>query len=382
MDKTIQKVRTQLVLDHCFFGSGCLRLDVVENPANCETAYTDGKILGINTEYLKSLESAAQKSLLAHEVLHVVLLHHLRLQNRDITLANIAADHIVNEMLKDAGFTIPSDWIQGRGKGHSFESLYAELLKENKGKKGSKGGKVGNQPGQGGGQIIVGEVREPKGKSGEQLTEAERKELEQDGLINNQRDRAIAKAAGQLPGCIEKILTDILESRVDWCKELAEFFAQANRNDFSWRKYNKRFMPSGFYLPSLYDEFISIGILIDTSGSMSDEALRQVAGEVNGIRDFAKSNITVLYIDTKVAGVQEFEVNQPINLKAKGGGGTDFRPGFDWIQSHDKDFTGVIYLTDGYCSNFPAEPEYSVLWVLTEKNPSFKPPFGKVITIQ
>jgi len=39
----------------------------------------------------------------------------------------------------------------------------------------------------------------------------------------------------------------------------------------------------------------------------------------------------VIYVDSKVAGVEDIDIYD-FQLHAKGGGGTDFRPGFEYIE--------------------------------------------------
>ncbi len=91
------------------------------------------------------------------------------------------------------------------------------------------------------------------------------------------------------------------------------------------------------------------------------------------------ASFTVLYIDAAVAGVQEITPDEPLRLEAKGGGGTDYRPGFEWIEMEGREPKAVIYLTDGYCDSFPEEPGFQVLWVLTGRNEEFSPPFGETV---
>ena len=52
----------------------------------------------------------------------------------------------------------------------------------------------------------------------------------------------------------------------------------------------------------------------------------------------------------------------PIVLCPKGGGGTDFRQVFQWVEQQGISPECLIYLTDLECSRFPEEPFYPVLW--------------------
>ena len=59
-----------------------------------------------------------------------------------------------------------------------------------------------------------------------------------------------------------------------------------------------------------------------------------------------------------------------------GGGGTAFRPVFNWIVGSDIQPICAVYLTDLYGSDFGPVLEYPVLWVSTGADTA---PFGEVI---
>lgn len=90
--------------------------------------------------------------------------------------------------------------------------------------------------------------------------------------------------------------------------------------------------------------------------------------------------MTVIYCDAKVQNVQRFESSDDLKLVAKGGGGTDFIPPFEYLAKRGEEPELFLYFTDGYCSSFPPEPPYEVIWLVTDKK-NFKPPFGDVIYI-
>ncbi|NQV18265.1 MAG: hypothetical protein HQ534_06970 [Armatimonadetes bacterium] len=89
------------------------------------------------------------------------------------------------------------------------------------------------------------------------------------------------------------------------------------------------------------------------------------------------TEIKVIYVDSKVANVETIDIFD-FKLHAKCGGGTDFKPGFEYIEQEDIMPSCVIYFTDGYCDSFPEEPDFQTLWILTDKA-NFTPPFGEVI---
>lgn len=78
-----------------------------------------------------------------------------------------------------------------------------------------------------------------------------------------------------------------------------------------------------------------------------------------------------------MAGTETLDINS-LELHAKGGEGTDFKPGFEYIEKEQLMPSCAIYFTDGWCMSFPEPPEYPVLWILTTDT-KFSPPFGEVI---
>ena len=120
---------------------------------------------------------------------------------------------------------------------------------------------------------------------------------------------------------------------------------------------------------------------MDTSGSINDEDLQAFEAEVRAIIQDYRANTKVIYCDASVQGVEEFDADTPVELHPKGGGGTDFRPPFEYIEEAGEYPACMIYQTDGDCNRFPAEPSFPVLWVLTRKSNGFCPPFGEVINL-
>ena len=88
----IRKARTALLLDHPFFGSLLFRLKSEEDRA-IPTMATDGVVLRYNPEFVDTLNSATLAGVLAHEVMHPALQHHIRRSKRDPRRWNEACDY-------------------------------------------------------------------------------------------------------------------------------------------------------------------------------------------------------------------------------------------------------------------------------------------------
>jgi predicted metal-dependent peptidase len=126
------------------------------------------------------------------------------------------------------------------------------------------------------------------------------------------------------------------------------------------------------YLPSIRSaELPPIVIAVDTSGSITPEDLNQFSAEVTAIcEDLPISTVKVLYCDEQVTEGPEYTKDDlPVRLTPQGGGGTDFRPVFDFVREHGIDPACLIYITDGYGKAPDRAPPYDVLWALTEDRP-------------
>jgi predicted metal-dependent peptidase len=122
-----------------------------------------------------------------------------------------------------------------------------------------------------------------------------------------------------------------------------------------------------------------IVIALDTSGSIGKLELEQFTGEISAISEEAQPEaIHVVYCDVAVQSSQEFTASEPVRLEPKGGGGTDFRPVFDWVAKNDLAPVCLIYLTDLCCESFPEIPDYPVLWVTDSRRTA---PFGETVRI-
>lgn len=189
---------------------------------------------------------------------------------------------------------------------------------------------------------------------------------------------------GSLPAGFERLVREIVEPQVDWRTILRRFVEDSARNDYSWFPPNRRYIHMGLYLPSLKSEELPpIVFALDTSISVSKKDLSHFAAEITAILEDFRTSCTVIYCDTEVASVEVFgQDDLPLELHPKGGGGTDFRPPFAWVDEQRLSPSCFIYLTDMGCSRFPDTPPYPVLWAAVGcrgKEP--KVPFGELVKI-
>lgn len=358
----ISKARTLMVLDAPFWGSLAVRLHPVED-SNIETACTNGKQIRYNPAFIDGMPIDEVKTLLAHEVMHCTNGHQSRQGAREHEKWNMAADMAINPILQAAGFAPIKGWLSNGAPDKSAEEIYATMPPTPPG----SGGKDGNGPG----------GVEPAGQS-----ESDRAQSKEEWKIATQQAAKTAKAMGKLPAGMEQWITEMLAPIVDWKDVLRRFISQNAKNDYTWSRPNRRFIHAGLYLPSLLSQELGeIVIAVDNSGSIAEdpEILKQFAAEMNdALSAYPGTRATVLYCDAQIQKVEEYAEGDTIVLRAPGGGGTDFRPVFDWITEQGRNPVCMVYLTDGQGDYPETPPTYPVLWGTTDE----EAPWGEIVKIR
>ena len=365
----LTKAKAGLVLSAPFFASIALQLKLKEDQS-CATAYTDSVVLGYNPDFISKLSNAELKGLICHEVLHIAMLHPFRKNSREHLKWNIACDYAVNPIVKDSGFSLPAGALSDpKFKDMEAEVIYNQLPKSIKIPVAV---------------ALMGEVRDYKqDKSNSKSSHANTLPQQMKNCkITIARAAAVAKAQGKLPAGLERMIQETLQAKLNWKEILSRFITENARNDYTWKQPNKRYLYSGLYLPGLNVPTLgTITIIIDTSGSISQKELDTFASELHSILStYPGTEIKIIYVDSKVANIETIDIYD-FQLHARGGGGTDFKPGFEYIEKEAIMPTCAIYFTDGWCDSFPEPPDFPVLWILTDKA-NFKPPFGEVIRME
>lgn len=380
-DKLI-KARTALVLDEPFFGALALRLTLKEDPL-CKTLWTDGSSLGFNPDFVESLSMDSLKGCVCHEIMHCVLAHHTRRDNREKGKWNVAADYTVNDIIRK-DFSLPEGHLfNPEFSGLSVEQVYSKLPDESKpDEKGSqaKDGAKGKGDSDPGG---CGEIRDASPSAGSKVSsEADLARSEAKWKVATAQAVQQAKAFGKLPAGLDRCVEEIINPKVGWHSILQQFMDTVVKSDYSWVHPNRRHIHAGVYLPSCRNlEMGTIVLAVDTSGSVSKKALEQVAAELSGILDVVKTDCHVVYCDSEIQNTEYFKSGDLIlKLDAKGGGGTNFEPVFEWIEEEGIRPACLLYFTD-LAGSFPEdEADYPVLWV-TDRHFHESPPFGEVLEV-
>lgn len=394
--------------------SGVMLMGTSEVLDNVPTAYTDGVNKRYGRKFLEGItEESKVRGLILHENLHVALKHVVfgkKMFEENAKLANIAADFVVNDIIYDIIATINNNseklvelpdgaFYDPMFHNWSMREVFNYLKKNCKGKKGKNGNKDGSggKDGQEGGGNSVppedGEV-EVNGKTYD-TNDSDEHDFSGGGqgdaeTIEKDIERALREGgmlAGRMGGNIPRAISELLTPKIDWKTALREFVSSATKgkDEFTWRRMNKRQLANDIYMPSMEDETVGeIIVAIDTSGSIGSAEITEFATELVSICDLVlPERVRVLWWDTAVHGEQLFDSGNYANiaklLKPKGGGGTAVSCVNEYILKEKLAPECVLVFTDGYLeSTIDWSIPSPTLWMVT-RNRGFTPPVGKSV---
>ena len=325
----------------------------VPDDSEIQTAATDATHLFINKKWFLGLPLKQRDGLLLHEVLHAALGHCWRCGSRLPDLWNVAADYVVNLIVRAAGYELPAGGLYDEQfKNRSVEEAYAMLLKDVQEILSS-----GNIPH---------DIKQGSGKTPDQLAK--------DWAQAKSNAAAVAKLQGT-GHSDEELLAKHEESQVDWRRFL---WNELSFTPADYTGYDRRFIADEIFVEGLEPEetLLDIGICADTSGSTM-HVIGKFVAEVRQISSmYPNVKIDRYWQDTTLIGpISDVDVERPI-----GGGGTDFRPYFE--EAEKQKYKLSIFLTDGYGTFPEKKPDHRVIFVVCAGGlAADKFPFGEVIKI-
>lgn len=109
----------------------------------------------------------------------------------------------------------------------------------------------------------------------------------------------------------------------------------------------------------------SILVAIDTSGSVSTEELEDFFSEIYHIWK-AGAAIDILECDAQISK-PKYAYKGKVPEFISGRGGTSFKEPVDYYNEHRRDYTTMVYFTDGYGDQDEMKPFKQMLWVITSQ---------------
>lgn len=358
--------------------SGLIMVGEVSVSDWCHTAATNGRDVTYGRGFVEGLTDSELRFLILHENKHKLYQHLFvwrKLYDEDAQLANQACDFVINLEICDMSrgddfLTMPKGGLcDEQYRGLDSGEVFARLKQAYEDGEGSKG-----QP-----------MDEHQWVGAELMGEEEQQSLSK--MIDS-AVRTGALLAGKQGGDVDRSFDSLMQSKVDWVEQLREFVSTVcvGKGESTWARPSRRWIQQGMYLPSQISESIgSICVAIDTSGSISGEAISKALAEIVAICDnCTPEKVDLLYWDTEVAAHEQYREGGYGGLitstKPKGGGGTDVNAVFDYIKENKIAPQCLIVITDGYTPFPMVPPSYPVIWVMVDSK-GVTPPFGNIIRV-
>lgn len=396
MKMDIEKIKRRMLIKYPFFGSIVANVEYKESKL-FTTATTDGKIIYYNSDFLRKLDFKEQLFVMAHEIGHIAFNHIKRSEGKDEKIWNIASDAVLNKYLERDGLSIIDGAINMPDAiNYDVQELYEKLLKEKKQQEQE------NFQNQNVSQESTNDnnFKNNVGHDNHSLWKnALNKENENNDEIKNTQEKCVSleeketfkensKKREEILEEVESEITSHIagnssngdirkpddigsaDTNLDWRTLLDETI----KYDYDW-SYQNATIEHGVVIPHFEKmPFSETEIVVDTSGSVNEEMLKNFLRECKSILEF--SEIKVGCFDTMFYGFNDIYSEDDIdNLKFWGGGRTNFNAA---VNAFSDSADNKIIFTDGY-ADMP-DKEIDAIWVVYGTN-KINPKGGRVIYI-
>lgn len=358
----IHEIIIRLLIEQPYYGYVASSVSFVESEKveGTKMAILPSMTILYNPVWFKELSDNHKIGVVLHELLHVILLHQYRRNNREIMLWSIACDMAVNEMIDKKYLngncvtvnTISKHLRRKIEKNRNAEYYYKIItdvsdslnfiIKEDS---------------------IILVFEEDSNFKINKLSEESVSEVE----IKTVKNKIIdciqeAKSEGELPSDLEDRVQDIFEEyAINWRNIVKRFLSGKGKmiTRKSYKTQSRRFDD----LPGTKRSIGAKALLaIDESGSISDSLVKVFYKELIKINKITGVSFMVTRFDTKCSTPQPLN-RFIINNKREKRGGTDFRPVFELADNMKIPL--VIVFTDGK-GEVPNSVNQKTLWVLTD----------------
>jgi len=386
----------------------------VQTVGICES----GRLI-VNDKWLTALSVTDASFVLAHELMHLVLMTHHRTGDDKINagLYNVAHDFIINDMLRhELKKDIPAGGLNlHNARKKSLEEIVKWLKDNPENRKSNSWGDADNSSampnnaisdamkkagltktsGDDYGLDVITEDAERKLFPGEQL---KKQTADKDRFRKLIADaNSLKELANRLPDIIrktneygrgynrgdyessEKMLRTLY--RPPWEMALQQWTDAVSPGPRSYSRPSRRGADRNDVIrPGRKREGWTLHIILDTSGSMTNELPHILGAIASFCENSGVDRIHILQCDVDVTVDEYVDPAALSSYRIAGYGGSDMSPAMHRLAG-DQEVEAVIVITDGQI-DFPAEVmPYHVLWAITQGY-SFSPSYGQVIVME
>ncbi|MFA5233071.1 MAG: VWA-like domain-containing protein [Sulfurimonas sp.] len=361
LDHKISQAKARLLVDYPLFGTIASKLELVKND-DIQSFKSNGIKLEYNSDFLERLTSAEMEFVFANGAMHASLSHETRKNGRSGWLWQIATDYAINDMLVENDLVRPDEaHYSKRFSGLYAEEIYAQLKED----------------------ILRDELE----YEADDIDDVQNQNSSEEQVFEEQLYDEFAKAVfeeeiknGEAPSSIERFFKLTCNGKINWRDELKAALERFHKDDYTLLPPSKKFLHMNLYIPSSVSQRFNLVVAIDTSGSVDEKLLGEFLNELNFLTNtISNYQIELLLCDDKIVLHKTFYSGDILEVEINGGGATDFRPVFEFVENELEDVKLLIYFSD-LEGVFPKdEPNYAIKWVSPKEADV---PFGEVIILR
>lgn len=348
---TLDECSKKILINDPFYGLFLLGLNRYYDD-RCETACVRRNGINVdlcvNKEFWEKQDDATQIAIIKHELGHILFKHMFMWDFfGDKKRLNVATDCEVNsyipELQKDPwcypqAFNLPC----GSGSKYYYENLPNDVGRDDNNNDDHS-----------------------SWSDFDDLNDAEKE------LINQQIDHMakevatqVQRMAGKIPGEFKQYIDNLFKQKpavFNWKAYFRRLLGTAIETfpKKSRRKESKRFDGAAGIKQKHKHKIL---VAIDTSGSVSDDELKDFFEEINHIYK-AGAQVDILEFDYSVQ--RTYPYNGKWDGSISGRGGTNFEPPIQWLNERRHVYSACALFTDGYAETEGLHPMKEIIWVIT-----------------
>jgi predicted metal-dependent peptidase len=359
--------------------------------------------LAANPDFVRGLKDGELVFVLAHEMLHLALRTHDRARGAGRLEFNYAHDYIINDILRvELGMPIPAGGLDMPGaRERSAEEIVLEMRRNQQGQSQTRvwrgeaaaAGRVFNPSGRG-----SGEARD----AGDVLDSATEAELfpEEVGDVAARAEQVkemaakalgLARAMGLAKGLRGRdagtATQDVLALRgiyrTPWELALQRWIEAVAPGDRTFVRPSRREVEQAdVVLPGRRREGWILNIVLDTSGSMTDEIPRALGTLGEFCEAAGVDRVRLVQCDAAVTSDDLLDPSELALRRIEGYGGSDLSPALEYL-ADDRHVRAVVVVTDGDIAYPPERMPYDLLWLVPAScRAAFNPRYGRVVAME
>jgi len=378
--------------------------DKCPSPTAC-VMFKDFKIsMFFNREFIDKLDDDELLGVILHETLHLALYHNVRNVDKNMQLWNIACDLEVNSIIDSMKFKLPKGGLMPQrdfklesrlSAENYYDAIYRKIEDQKKNGNGGQGGfsiegmgtlddhsqwSKTESESEMVKQMVDTVVKPAIQKNENDINRSSIKDNITEALREVSGKKNRSARYGDQPGNYISKINVTGNGKVKWNYILNRLIRRTLSSNYtpSFKRTSRRYgeLVKGKIKNHKID---SIVVAVDTSGSINRDLHERFMEEIILIRRMFKIEIRYIQCDTEVT--QDIKLKRYTNVEdiaIKGGGGTDFRPVFDYIKQKNYKPNAILYFTDGQGA-YPEKSNIDTLWIIDSEESlsyGYNPPFG------